>query len=119
MSPLAERLAGVLSCYDRIVITGTLPGVCFAAGMARYVCLQGIRLFDYPRFAQGLRDELRAHAERVAAAAELTIEFIRATGAFRKEERIQAILAQRGSAPGLVQAIWFGGPKWVYELMTW
>jgi hypothetical protein len=21
-----ERLAGVLSCYDRIVITGTLPG---------------------------------------------------------------------------------------------
>ena len=25
----AKRLAGVLSCYDRIVITGTLPGVCF------------------------------------------------------------------------------------------
>ncbi len=31
---LTERygvhLAGVLSCYDRILITGTLPNVCFA-----------------------------------------------------------------------------------------
>lgn len=26
-----ERLVGVLSCYDRIVITGTLPGACYAA----------------------------------------------------------------------------------------
>ena len=23
-----ERLAGVLSCYDRIIVTGTLPGAC-------------------------------------------------------------------------------------------
>jgi hypothetical protein len=25
-----ERLAGVLSCYDRIIVTGTLPGACYA-----------------------------------------------------------------------------------------
>jgi len=25
-----ERLAGVLSCYDRIIVTGTLPGSCYA-----------------------------------------------------------------------------------------
>jgi hypothetical protein len=24
-----ERLHGVLSCYDRIVVTGTLPQVCY------------------------------------------------------------------------------------------
>jgi hypothetical protein len=30
-----DRLAGVLSCYDRIVITGTLPGACFADGMTK------------------------------------------------------------------------------------
>jgi len=23
----------VLSCYDRIIVTGTLPGVCYAKGM--------------------------------------------------------------------------------------
>jgi hypothetical protein len=26
-----ERLAGVLSCYDRIIVTGTLPGACYAS----------------------------------------------------------------------------------------
>jgi hypothetical protein len=33
-SPLVERyddrIAGVLSCYDRVVVTGTLPTVCYA-----------------------------------------------------------------------------------------
>ena len=28
----AERIGGVLSCYDRLVITGTLPTVCYAKG---------------------------------------------------------------------------------------
>ena len=28
-----DRLAGVLSCYDRIIVTGTLPGACYAKGM--------------------------------------------------------------------------------------
>ena len=28
-----DRISGVLSCYDRMVITGTLPGVCYADGM--------------------------------------------------------------------------------------
>ena len=32
-----ERIAGVLSCYDRVVITGTLPGVCYAEGMTRFL----------------------------------------------------------------------------------
>ena len=30
-----ERLAGVLSCYDRIIVTGTLPGACYAKGNDR------------------------------------------------------------------------------------
>ena len=42
----AERIAGVLSCYDRLVITGTLPTVCYAEGMTRYLNARGIRIFD-------------------------------------------------------------------------
>jgi hypothetical protein len=26
----ADQIAGVLSCYDRILVFGTLPGICFA-----------------------------------------------------------------------------------------
>jgi len=42
----AAQIAGVVSCYDRIVITGTLPGVCYAEGMAAYLRAHDIRLFD-------------------------------------------------------------------------
>lgn len=99
----ATKLVGVLSCFDRIVITGTIPGWCHAEGMARYLNGQGIRLFDYAkRFADPLREEIRANAERLAQEHGLTIEFIRKVGAFRKEDRIQAILAERGTHPGLV-----------------
>ena len=32
-----ERLPGVLSCYDRIIVTGTLPGACYAKGMTGFL----------------------------------------------------------------------------------
>ena len=44
-----ERLAGVLSCYDRVIITGTLPGACYATGMTGFLSARQIRIFDYPR----------------------------------------------------------------------
>src|SRR5207244_10396646 len=98
----AEQIAGVISCYDRLVLMGTLPGVCYAAGLATYLRRHGIRLFDYPRFVEPLREEIRQNAERLAREHGLEIEFIRAVQAFRKEERIRAILEQRGKHPGLV-----------------
>jgi hypothetical protein len=98
----AEHIAGVVSSYDRLVIMGTLPGVCYADGMAAYLRAHDIRLFDYPRFAEPLREEIRQNAERLAQEAGLEIEFIRSAQAFRKEDRIRALLAQRGDHPGLV-----------------
>ena len=46
-----ERVAGALSCDDRVVITGTLPVICYAEGMTRYLLANRIRNFDYPQFA--------------------------------------------------------------------
>jgi hypothetical protein len=96
-----DRLAGVLSCYDRIVITGTLPGACFAEGMTKLLRSRGIRIFDYPAFAAELRDRVRAAAGTIAAAAGVTIEHI-AKSHVRKEAVIAKILAARGDHPGLV-----------------
>ena len=39
-----EQIAGVLSCFDRMIIQGTLPGLCFADGMTRYLNVKGIRI---------------------------------------------------------------------------
>lgn len=54
-----------------------------------------MRIFDYPRWAEPLRYSIRQYAERVAREHGLTIEFIRELKSFRKEDRIQAIPAQR------------------------
>ena len=33
----ANKIRGQLSCYDRIVIQGTLPGLCYAQGMTSFL----------------------------------------------------------------------------------
>jgi len=99
-----ERLAGVLSCYDRIIVTGTLPGVCYPKGMTAFLSARQIRIFEYPRFAEPLRDRLRERAAELAAAAGITIEHI-ANSHIRKEEVVARVLAGRGDHPGLVHVI--------------
>ncbi len=41
-----ERIVGVLSSYDWIIIRGTLPGICYAKGMTAFLRGNGIRIFD-------------------------------------------------------------------------
>ena len=62
----ADKIRGVLSCFDRVVLTGTLPNLCHAEAMARYLGARDIRLFDYPRWAEPFRDEVRTQAKRLA-----------------------------------------------------
>jgi hypothetical protein len=100
----AGNLTGVLSCYDRIVITGTLPGACFADGMTSFLYSRGIRIFDYPKFALPLRDRLRENAQALAAEHGAIIEHV-AKAHVRKEDLVAKVLGRRGDAPGLVHVI--------------
>ena len=91
MNPFAERhqekIAGVISCFDRVVITGTLPDIGLAQAMVGYLTYHDFRLFDFPRWAQPLREDIRNHAQRLAAKANLKIESIRNHKSFRREKR--------------------------------
>jgi hypothetical protein len=97
----ADKIAGVLSCFDRVVITGTLPEICHAKAMAKFLTEQEVRLFDYTQWAEPLREEIRQHAERLASEAGLAIEFIKRKD-FRKADRVRELLGKRGNHPGLV-----------------
>ena len=97
-----DQLAGVLSCYDRILIQGTLPKWCYASGMTRYFYEHQFKIFDYPTWAQPLREAIRENAERLAAENGIEIEFVRSKKSFRKEARVKEILDKRGEHPGLV-----------------
>ena len=97
-----ERIQGVLGCYDRLVIQGIIPTVCYADGMTNYLRQKGIRIFDYSKFAEPLRDTTRENAERLAEKAGISIQFIRKLRGMRKEEIVRKCIDQRGTKPGLV-----------------
>jgi hypothetical protein len=99
----AEALHGLLSCYDRVIISGNLHPLCYAQGMTGYLYAHHIRIFDYAaQFAEPLRNAIRDNAETIAEEHGLEIEFICNSRSFRKEERIQKIIEARGDHPGLV-----------------
>ena len=100
----AANLHGVLSFYDRIIVTGTLPGACYAGGMTSFLYSRGIRIFDYARFAEPLRDRIRQRAQEVVEANGASIEHVNKSHV-RKEDLVARVLAQRGDAPGLVHVI--------------
>lgn len=97
----AENLDGVLGCFDRMKITGSVQQLCYAEGITHYMYEHGIRIFAYLEWAEPLRDAIRNNAVAIAEAQGLTIEYITKKD-FRKEDRIQAILSERGRQPGLV-----------------
>jgi hypothetical protein len=74
---IAQELDGVLSCDDRVVISGNLQPLCYAQGMTRYLYQKGIRIFDYAKFAEPFRERIRENAENLAEENEIKIEFIR------------------------------------------
>src|SRR5919112_764377 len=94
----AKQIAGVLSCWDRMLVFGTLPRICYAEGMTSWLYARQIRIFDYPRFAEPFRNELKQNAERLAAESGLTVEFLRKRKV-RKEDRVKEVLATRGEHP--------------------
>src|SRR5437899_1154321 len=72
--------------------------------MMGFLSARQIRVFDYPRFAEPLRDRVRDRAAELASAAGVTIEHI-AKKHIRKEDVVAKILAVRGDHPGRVHTI--------------
>jgi len=71
------KIKGVISCFDRIVLTGTIPGICYAEGMTSLLFKKNIRIFDYTNFVEPMREEIRLNAEKLAEENGMEIDFIR------------------------------------------
>src|SRR6187200_3228926 len=77
-----------------MIVTGTLPGACYAKGMTGFLSARQIRIFDYPRFAEPLKPRVRERAAELASAAGITIEHI-AKNHIRKEDVVARVLVFR------------------------
>ena len=99
-----KRISGILSCFDRLIITGTIPQICYSQGMTSYLYAHNIRIFDYPKFAEPFRNEIRANAEQIAKDNNIEIEFVKKSH-IRKEDIIKKVLNKRGYHSGIVHII--------------
>lgn len=99
-----KDISGVISCFDRVVITGTIPGICYSEGITAYLYQQKIRIFDYQSFVSPFRDELRSNAEKLASDNGIDIEFVRKSH-IRKEDLVQKALEKNGKKSGLVHIL--------------
>ncbi len=99
-----DKINGTLGCFDRVIITGTIPQICYSQGMTSYLYSQNIRIFDYAKFAGPFKEELRANAEQIAKENNIEIEFVRKSH-IRKEDLVKKVLDKRGNHPGLVHIL--------------
>ena len=72
-----DKIYGIITCYDRMIIQGYIPNWSHADAMTTYMKLNGIRIFDYPGFSQPLTEQVRQNAEKIAQENGIEIEFIR------------------------------------------
>ncbi len=99
-----DKISGVLSCFDRVIITGTIPQICYSQGMTSYLYSHKIRIFDYPKFAEPFRNEIRSNAEQIAKDNNIEIEFVKKSH-IRKEDLVKKVLDKRGYHTGIVHII--------------
>ena len=98
----ADKIYGTITCYDRMIIQGYIPGWSHAEGMTGYLKANSIRIFDFSNFSQPLTEQIRENAQRIADENGIEIEFIRKLRAFRKDDRIQEIISKTGKTEGLI-----------------
>jgi len=81
-----------------------MPEISYCQGMTNYMYQKGVRIFDYPKFAEPFKEAIRSNAEHIAKEHNAEIEFIRKSGV-RKESIISEIIKKRGDHPGIVHII--------------
>lgn len=97
-----DKIQGVLGCYDRVVIKGTLHEASHSGGMMNLLNRKGILYKDYPKFVAPYRNEVHKNAEAISQAEQVPIEFIRNSKKVRKEDLVQKQIEQSVKKTGLV-----------------
>jgi hypothetical protein len=96
-----KNIAGVLNCFDRLVLFGTYQPISYPKAMSWQLHESGTQLIDYEKkFANKLRLEMTARIKAIAT--EQGINIIPVYASVRKEDFVSEILSVRGDAPGIV-----------------
>ncbi len=101
ISRYTKEIAGHLRCFDRMIVHGTLVDVAHPGALLVSMNQAGFRPRDLARFAEPITRQVRDHIIGLARRHQVEIEMVMRKN-FRQEDRIAAILQERGTRPGLV-----------------
>ncbi len=65
----SDKIKGVFSCIDRLIIQGTIPEICFPGAITTFFYLHGVKIFDFKKWAAPMRVQMELgsnHGERLA-----------------------------------------------------
>ena len=97
----SDRITATLSGFDRLRFRGSLRSISYLKGLDIFLSTQRVLLKDFGRYVEGLSDTVKAHAERLAAAAGRPLEFL-PSSRISKEDRARAIAQRDGVTTGLI-----------------
>jgi hypothetical protein len=95
----ADKITGILSCFDRLIIKGYLP-FSYPSSMEGFLHHRGILIKDFPKLAKEQSNLLKTHARSLAAQAGRP--FLPVPYKTRKEDRARQLALQDGITEGLV-----------------
>ena len=76
MTPYQDRIARILTGFDRMLFRGTLRSISHPRGAEIWLSSRHVLLKDFATFAQGLIDQLKTHALRLAAERHRPVEYL-------------------------------------------
>jgi len=101
ISKYEKQIAGTISCFDRLIISGTLQTIAYDKNMSWYLYNNKIQIFGYTDFAQQIREKIKDAVMTVAERNNIKIQYLTSYRT-RKEALVHEILETRGEEPGLV-----------------
>lgn len=96
-----DRIVAILSGFDRLLFRGTLRSIAYVKGLDIFLSSHRVLYKDFSRFAEGVSDQLKAHAEALAAAAHRPFRYV-PSSRVSKEEIAREILRTHPVTEGLV-----------------
>jgi hypothetical protein len=96
-----DRIAGILTGFDRMRFRGTLRSISNAKGLAIWLNQRHVLLKEFGRYAEQLSAQVTAHAHAMADERGRPFEYL-GSWKIRKEDRAREILRRDGLRDGLI-----------------
>lgn len=110
-----DKITGVLSGFDRLILRGSLLSIVFPDGMKRLLRLKHVLLKDFGRWAHQMTEQLKEASCRAARESNRPIVYLRSAHT-DKDELARKIAAEDGITSGLVAILTCVEPCMTFEI---